>query len=477
LLVVALLVVALCGVPRTALAGGYGAARFGGEHGTVVDTNPSAVYYNPGAVGFDGGHELMVDFTLILRRATYTRPTSAIDPSSLSAVESAGLDAQQASAALAGKATLHDVLVSPFAGVSSDLGLDSPLRLGAAFFVPFGGQSAWDETAPDPSFPGAQDGTARWYNIEGVIRSMALGFVAAYKLEEPRLSFGLGLDVYFSEVDTLRARNANGTDNLVSGSGSLAEGRSLLQVSGTHLGLGAGVLWETLAKRLWLGASYQSAPGFGAMVLEGTLDNVFATGAPAPSADVQFTQALPDVLRLGARFRPHPSYELRLVGDWTRWSRLDQMCIASADVSDAIGACATNRDGSLEDPSQAADVVQVFQRRWRDSVGVKAAVLYFIGEALELNASLGYDSNSIPAATLDAALFDMDKIAVSLGGGYDFSPQLRWTLTLSDVIYFERDTGGVEGNESLAAPSRQPGNQGRYTQNIFLINTGLQVRL
>ena len=40
---------------------------------------------------------------------------------------------------------------------------------------------------------------------------------------------------------------------------------------------------------------------------------------------------------------------------------------------------------------------------------------------------------------------------------------------MTDVIYFERDTRGVAGNEGLALPSRQPSNEGVYTQNTLLV--------
>jgi long-chain fatty acid transport protein len=38
-----------------ASAAGFATARFGGEHGTVVTTNPTALYYNPAGLGFSEG--------------------------------------------------------------------------------------------------------------------------------------------------------------------------------------------------------------------------------------------------------------------------------------------------------------------------------------------------------------------------------------------------------------------------------------
>lgn len=470
-----LLCILLGWAPTTALAGGYASARFGGARGTVVDTTPAAVYYNPGALGFDDRHAMMLDLTLALRQASYRRDAASVDDSTLRSLRGAGMEAAGLDA-LTGEATLQNLVASPFVGASSDLGLETPLRLGAAFFVPFGGQSAWDRQAGSDAFAGAGDGPARWYNIEGTIRSLALGAAAAYRLPAPRLSLGLSLTTYFSEVDTLRARNANGGDGLVFADGSLAEGRSLMQVSGTDYGVGAGLLWEALAQRLWLGLSYQSQPGLGTMELEGTLENTFATASPSPAADVRFTQQLPDIYRLGARYRPWRRIELRLSGDYTRWSHMDQMCLAAARVDDMGRACATGADGSLAHPEYNADVVQVFQRRWRDTFGARAGGMYFLSQQVELNASIGYDSNAIPDAQLDAALFDMDKLTFSAGANYALSDALRIGVTLTEVYYASRDTRGSPGNETLAPPSRQPGNQGVYAQNILLLNAGLEFR-
>lgn len=473
---VAILAVAL--EASSARASGFATARFSGEHSTAADGTPGAIYYNPAAISLLDGQQLLIDATIALRTASYTRSPDAIDPTTLAAVDNAGLDAQAARDALSGESTLDDVVLLPFVGVVSDLGMPaSPVRVGAAFFVPFGGQSSWNEEPASDRYPGAQDSSARWYNIEGTIRTMAGALAVSYRVDAARLSFGLAGNLYFSEVSTLRARNANGTDNLVSGSGGLLEGRSWLDTSGMHFGLGAGVLWEPVADRLWLGASYQSQPAFGTMELSGSLHNTLGGAQPAAPADVIFTQELPDIVRVGVRARPVPEVELRAAVDWTAWSRLQQMCLVSADVSDVDGACETQGDGSLVHSERAADVIQVFQRRWVDAIGMRVGASYFWADTLELYGGVGFDSNAVPSSTLDPALFDMAKYSFTLGATVRLSEQLAVSLTAIEVLYLDRDTRGVEGNESFALPSRQPANQGVYEQNIFLLQPAVQLSL
>lgn len=464
---------ALCG---RADASGFATARFSGEHSTAADGTPGAIYYNPAGLSLMDGQQLMLDATIALRTASYRRAPEAIEPSTLDAVEAAGLDRQEAIDALSGESTLDDVVLLPFVGIVSDLGMpESPVRVGAAFFVPFGGQSSWNEASSSETFPGAVDSSARWYNIEGTIRSMTGTLGASYRIESLGLSLGVAGNLYFSEVNTLRARNANGTDNLVSADGSLLEGRSWLDVSGVHFGLGAGLLWEALQDQLWIGASYQSKPGFGTMELRGTLSNTLGSAQPAAPVDVVLTQKLPDIVRLGVRGRPWRDVELRLAGDWTRWSALDAMCLAVDGVDDLDAACATQGDGSLTNSEQAGDIIQVFQRRWDDGFGARISGSYYFGDSLELYAGTGFDSNVIPDSTLDPSLYDMDKVSFSLGATYRASEHLAFSLTLIEVLYLERDTRGQRGNEALELPSRQPSNTGLYQQNTFLIQPAVQV--
>src|SRR5687767_15048388 len=60
-------------------AAGFASARFGGEHGNVTAVNPTALYFNPGAIGLSEGAHLFLDGTLALRRVTWEHPPAAND--------------------------------------------------------------------------------------------------------------------------------------------------------------------------------------------------------------------------------------------------------------------------------------------------------------------------------------------------------------------------------------------------------------
>jgi long-chain fatty acid transport protein len=452
-----------------AFAAGFAVARFGGEHGNPTESNPASLYYNPAGIGMSNGTNTTVDLTFVWRKASYTRSTDVIDEAAPFGDDTEANAA--ASAANSGEGTLDNFLISPMLGVTTDLGLDSPLRLGLAFFAPFGGQAVWDSAEASEQFPGAEDGPQRWYTIDGVIQTLSVTTGVAYLIESLRLSIGLSGNLYLSTIDTIRARNGTGRDDLVSG-GALQEGRSQVTASSTDFGLGVGILSETIADTLWLGLSYQSRPNLtGGMVYEGELNNLLGVAQPS-SEEILLTSDLPDIIRLGVRARPMDNIEIRAWGDYTRWSIFEKMCIARKGT-DVDNACKTNTDGSLVNQDQAPNIVQVLQRNWQDSFGGRLSASWWPVPELEIDAGGGFDSNAVPDKVLEPALMDMNKFTASAGGYYDVTEWFRFGLHGTGVFYSERDTNNVVTGEGLTSPSRQPSSAGVYAQSVYLLNTSL----
>src|SRR5690349_15189447 len=65
--------------PKAAFASGIATARFGGEHGSPVATNPTAIYYNPAGIAGSEGWHIFLDGTLALRGQTYSHTAGALD--------------------------------------------------------------------------------------------------------------------------------------------------------------------------------------------------------------------------------------------------------------------------------------------------------------------------------------------------------------------------------------------------------------
>jgi long-chain fatty acid transport protein len=456
-------VAAVVAASLPAWAGGFAAARFGGEHGNPTETNPWSLYYNPGGIGMSEGTNLGIDSSFVLRDAEYVRPATGDGSNPETPFNS-------------GTGSVSNFIISPAFGVTHHFGDDLPLAVGFAFFAPFGGSAVWDQVDASERYPGAVDGPQRWYTIDGTIRTLSFTGGLAYNIEPANLSIGLAGNYYVHQLDTIRARNDNGTDDLeTAGAGGepvLKEGRSYVEADTANFGFGIGVLWEPMPDEMWVGLSYQSQPGFGATDMEGKLKNLLGQGG-ATEQDIVFRQELPDIIRLGVRYRPQEKLELRIFGDYTRWSVFDQQCLARKG-GDLDTQCSTKGDGSAEDPRDSA--IQVFGRSWEDTFGVRLGASYWLLDGdLELIGGAGYDSNAIPDETLEPALQDYDKFTASAGARYAFTDWVALSLTATNVFYLSRDTSDVDTAETLVGVSRQPSSSGEYTQNIFLVNTGLEL--
>lgn len=453
-------------------AGGFATARFGGEHGHPAGDHPTSIYYNPAGLALASGTRIYAEGLFAWRSVNYDRPVDAIDNVRDPGDGGTPSDTVDANS---GEARLFNVVASPFLGVVSDFGVDG-LGVGIAGYVPFGGQASWDKNTDfdgNEQFPGAFDGVQRWATIDGTIRSLYLTLGAAYRIPGANLSFGAGISMVRSEIDTIRARVADGTDDLVSPSGQVTEGRSQAVVDGIDLAVGGGVIWEPM-RQLAIGASYQSQPALGEMSLEGELINKFGAGATT-TQQLIIRQSLPDVFRLGARYRATPELEIRLNGDFTRWSVMQDQCLIDSEIGD--DSCELDGAGAFVDsdgdgsPNSTA-VIANLHRNWNDTFGVKGGASYWISPTLELNGSVAFDSNAVPDETLDPALLDMNKLFISAGGIWSGIDHIRLVLAYTQVVYFPRD---VEPRmQPPPDPSRVPDGAGKYKQYVGFMTLGVE---
>ena len=442
--------VALLGAAGAARAAGFASAEFGGEHGNAVATNPTALYYNPAGIAFaEGRAQIYLDGVLALRRGTFTHAPAATDVPEPPGAEGAN----------SGRARLFNLFGAPMLGATTRV---RDVALGAAFSVPFGGRARWDRNgkfSADAAFPLAADGPQRWTIIDGALSYLYFTLGAAYRLGP--LSVGVSGNLVRSSVHQSQAKNPTGV-----GDPDVAnEGRDTLDVTGTQGSFGAGALLEAIRDRLWLGVSYQAQPGLGPMKLRGTLMIDYqGTSSPFP---VTLSQALPDIIRFGARYRAGPALELRLFGDVTRWSRFGTQCVALSGHD-----CAVYRDGADATPERAT--VQNLRRLWRDTYAVRAGASTWLRPALELFAGLGFETAATPDATLDPALPDARSLRTALGARVQATRGLHVSASFSALWYFARDNTGQSRLADAQPPTRRADAGGRYSLWLGLVNLGLE---
>ena len=439
----------------TALGSGFASAEFGGEHGNVVTTDPTALYFNPAGIALATGTHLYVSGVLGWRRGHWTHPQGASEAS----------DPPGAEGADTGEARFSNVLAAPSLAATTWL---RRVALGAAFYVPFGGRVHWDSNsqfANSPAFPLAADGVQRWHVIDASLQS--LYFTVGAGLHLGRLSIGATGNLIRSAVYLRQAKSFSPMTV-----DPANEGRITLDVSGFQASVGLGVMVEAVAQRLWLGASYQTQPGFGPVKLDGTLTISDSTGASA-ARPVTYTFALPDIVRLGVRFRAlegkHP-LELRAYGDLTRWSRLQTQCISGQGQP-----CAVFPDGT--DATPGATTVENLRRYWRDTYGATVAASAWMSPGVELFAGLGIASAAPPDATLDPVLMDATNVRFMLGGRFALPARCHLSAGVTDVQYAARDNVGRSTLPDAQLPTRRADGGGQYGLWLGLLQVSLEKEL
>jgi long-chain fatty acid transport protein len=457
-------------IGENAHATGFMVARFGGEHGTPTTSDPTATYYNPAGIAFAQGTNVYVEGIFGYRSLTVDRDPGAIDhPNQMPGTPDPTVNS--------GKGKLLNFIASPFIGATTDFGVRN-LGVGVSFSAPFGGIANFDKNdafAGNTQYPGAVDGPQRWSETEGTIQSTYLTAAGAYRLPG-NISVGVSLNLVMSKANDTRAFNFDGTDDVVNATGGVQEGRALIDVSGTTLSIGAGVVWRPM-KELAIGVSYQSEPGFGTMTLSGRDERKLGTTAPA-SDNIELLQTLPDIFRLGIEYRPIEKVELRLWGSFERWSVFDNQCILNADNPNRN--CALDAQGV---PTAAANgsVLNNIPRHWQDAVDIRASGSYWLNPSLELQFGLGFDGNAVPDATLEAGLPDQDEVSASAGASVALmGNKLHLTATYTQFVAFTRTTAPRPRNASgeAIAPyqgiSRAPDMAGSYDSSVGILTVGAQ---
>lgn len=450
--------------PSIAGASGFLGARFGADHGTPVGDNPFSIYFNPAALGAVRGTQISIDGSLLYRLASYERGADALSPSALANQPQDSQAYKDYVRSNTGKGKVGNFLALPFAGVATDFGGSKIFHGGFAVYVPFGGLASWQRNSDFTTSlaPGGNDGPQRWFNISGRIISIYNTAAFSVTIPRARLSFGVNLSVVYHTVETVRARNPNGSDDTGTAT-QLIEGRSLIDVKGVNLAAGFGVYWEPIAHKLKLGASYTVRPGFGPMRLSGELRTQF--GNNDNREPVELLQSYPDVWRLGAAWRVSDRLELRVDGEFVRWSMFQNQCLVNAGKS---ASCELNADGSERAGRDV--VIQNIDRQWKDAFAIRAGAGVFVNPKTELFGSVLYDASAVPAETLDPTFIDAPKIHWVLGVKRDVTSKLSLAGSFNHVYFFPQDTRGKNIFYDRVADSRQPSAAGLYNQQYLYVN-------
>jgi long-chain fatty acid transport protein len=435
-------------VPQGASASGFEFARFGSDRGHAAAPTPFATYYNPAALSGTRRGELALDGLIAIRSASFDRTATTVP------------EPPGAEGANVGKTKLLDVLGGPAFAGSMRFG---DLAIGLGAFAPMAGFARWqgnDDFATDARFIGARDGRARWHLIEGTTQAFYTSAALSYRFPSIGLSLGAGVNAVYTRINAVRAATLALDDNID------REGRIHFDASGWTGSFSIGALWEILRERLFLGVSYQAPPGlYDGMVLGAKVRTNFGA---VSSVKADLHQNLPDIVRFALRYRAS-DYELRLFGDYQRWSVFENQCLTQRGAP-----CKVAEDGSTSD-SVRATLITNNARQWQDSWGVRGGASYWFTPRWELLGAIGWDGNAVPDAMLEPAYPDGHDLSFQLGVRYEIGTRVSLSLAYTAIYFLQRDTSGKSRLDELMSPSNLPTGDGKYDQLINLFNTFVQV--
>lgn len=240
----------------------------------------------------------------------------------------------------------------------------SPLSYGLGVYSPFGQSSEW----PDNS-------GFRTVATRNEITFITVAPTVAWKISD-RLSVGAGLQINRVEAD------------LRSGLTPFPGDQLRFEGDDVSFGYNLGILW-TLNERHVFGLNYQSRS---TSEFEGTV-TLSPLGFSTPgTVDLPF----PDVITLGYSWRPTPVWNLEIAIDRTNWDLVNTPVLNAAPL-----------------PARPIPF------EWKASYYYLFGVTRRLADGWRVSAGYCYSENSVPDATFNPAVPDMNRHLASIGVGRD----------------------------------------------------------
>ena len=182
-------------------------------------------------------------------------------------------------------------------------------------------------------------------------------------------------------------------------------------------------------------------------------------------------EALPDIARIGARWRVADDFELRLFGSYTRWS-VNQTQWQKSRFQGY--ACATYADGS----DASGGTISNFRRNWKRHLRHPGR-----GELLD---EASRSSSSPERATRtrrrptarcsEPSTADADNVQLSAGARLFVAHWFYVGASYTQFLFFDRDNTGKSTLADATVPTQQQDGGGKYTQWIGLFDLNVEKR-
>ncbi len=391
--------------------GAKGMAMGGAFTGLANDA--SAVYYNPAALSFLNGTNILGGVTLIMPTATWKAPGDVAEQD---------MESQTFT-------PINFYLTHKFSDkVSAGISVNNQYGLG----------TKWD-----PTWAG------RYLAYDTEIITFFISGVVSYKFSE-QFSIGAGVTYAIGNVNITQVSNI-----LAPGPSPFPDFQTKLDGSDEAIGFTAALMYKP-SEKVSLGLSFRSETKF---EFEG---DAVSTPANQPGVPIGGGQTVTVVYPNGKAKAPlttpmsvtfglgwMASEKVNVTADfqYVGWSSYDKLEITFEEYA-PLG--------------QAPPYVSTAERNWENSFIVRAGCEYSINKNFDLRGGLLYDKNPIKDEYVEPILPDADRIGINIGMGYDFGNGLVVDLAYMYLLFMEREI-----TNSLY------GFNGTYTNNAHLIGLNL----
>jgi len=241
--------------------------------------------------------------------------------------------------------------------------------------------------------------SGRYYGCYNRIFDMNVQASVAYKVNE-WLTIGGGFNVNYIDAKLTNAQFAGFTPPL---------NNLYAEVNGDDLGVGfnLGALF-TLAPGTTLGIGYKSSID---QNLSGNLNlsvaNITTVNQVAASAGL----TLPDQVTASFRSQLTPQWTVLGTVEWTNWSTVQQLVVTSRGIP-----------------------VSTLDLKWNDGWFFSGGVEYQWDPKLALRAGIAYELTPVPDETRSPRLPDTNRLWLSGGFTYNFTPQFSFDFAYSHIF-------------------------------------------
>lgn len=350
-------------IPSSVLASGFAIATHGakavgvGTAFVAMADDPSAVYYNPAGLAGLNDPEMYLGATALSPSTTFENAAGAKEE------------------------TEDQVFVPPHLYAVYPY---SSLTFGIGVYSPFGMGTRWRDT-----------GLTRYLATDSESDTININPAVAMRVR-PWLMLGAGIDYMRSKAVLKKMVDQS----------SVGGGDAQFSLSGDGNGWGYNAGFIILPdERLRFGVSYRSGIR---VEYSGTvsLDNIAPAvqpffGGASYKTSARTSIRFPDILTIGAAFKPSDKTTVEVDFERTGWSSYDRLDV---DLENEVAAA------GFTDSTEAKD--------WKDVWAIKAGIEYRATERISLRGGYVYENNPVPDHTLEPSLPDSDQYDFSAGIGY-----------------------------------------------------------